>query len=75
MGYSSLITLDCLFMYPLSGYGFSFFQRMEKSEVELVREEGKEYLFLELEKTQMRTLRGRLSRRKHQVREPNGQIY
>ena len=37
-------------MYFLSGNVFSFTQRLEKSEVELVREEGKEDLFLEQEK-------------------------
>ena len=49
---------------------FPFSQRLEKSEVEVVREK-EEDLFLEQEKTKMKTLRRRLKQRKHQVRESN----
>ena len=41
----ALVPSECVMFY------FLFSQRMEKSEVELVREEGEEDLFLEQEKT------------------------
>ena len=50
---------------------FPFLQRLEKSEVELVREKKEEDLFPEKGKTSMKTLRRRLKQRKHQVRESN----
>ena len=49
---------------------FPFSQRLEKSEVELVREKEEEDLFLEQEETLKKTLR-RLKQRRLQVRESN----
>ena len=50
---------------------FPFSQRLEKSEVELVREKEEEDLFLEQEETLKKTLRRRLKQRRLQVRESN----
>ena len=50
---------------------FPFSQRLEKSEVELVREKEEEDLLLEQEETLKKTLRRRLKQRRLQVRESN----
>ena len=50
---------------------FPFSQRLEKSEVELVREKEEEDLLLEQEETLKKTLTRRLKQRRLQVRESN----
>ena len=50
---------------------FPLSQRLEKSEVELVREKEEEDLVLEQEETLKKTLRRRLKQRRLQVRESN----